>query len=193
MKMDKSSLAGMVLSLGAITVIAAAVLAVVYSLTAAPIEEAQRQKQVEAVRHVTPPFDNDPIAEAVTMDDGTIIYPARKGGELVGAAVESYSDKGFSGNISVMYGFDTDGTVTGYAVLSHAETPGLGAKMGEWFADAQGHRSVIGKNPATTSMYVTKDHGGEIDAITAATITSRAFLDALRRAHTSFNTYRNAQ
>lgn len=193
MNINKSSLAGMVLSLGAITVIAATVLAVVYRLTAAPIEEAQRQKQVEAVRQVTPPFDNDPIAEAATMDDGTTVYPARKGGELVGAAVESYSDKGFSGNISVMYGFDTDGTVTGYAVLSHAETPGLGAKMGEWFADPQGHRSVIGKNPATTSMYVTKDPGGDIDAITAATITSRAFLDALRRAHNSFNTYRNAQ
>lgn len=84
-----------------------------------------------------------------------------------------------------MYGFDKDGNVTGYQVISHAETPGLGAKMGDWFHSPEGHRSVIGLNPATTNMTVSKD-GGDIDAITAATITSRAFLDALRRASSAY-------
>jgi electron transport complex protein RnfG len=74
-------------------------------------------------------------------------------------------------------------------VLSHAETPGLGAKMNEWFRSDIGNRSVIGRNPANTEMRVTKDAGGTIDAITAATISSRAFLDALRESYKAFVAY----
>lgn len=191
MSRAKSSLAAMIASLGGVTVVAAAILAAVYTLTSAPIEESARNRQIEAVGDVIPEFDNDPIAEAVKMDDGTTLYPGRKGDHITGVAVESFSDNGFSGRITVIYGFAPDGTVTGYSVMSHSETPGLGAKMDRWFADPQGSRSVIGRNPSTTSMYVTKDAGGEIDAITAATITSRAFLEALRRAHTSFQLYMN--
>ena len=86
----------------------------------------------------------------------------------------------------MIYGFDIDGNITGYEVMSHAETPGLGAKMGEWFRSPEGKRNVIGLNPATSNMTVAKD-GGDIDAITAATITSRAFLDALTRAHKAYS------
>lgn len=99
---------------------------------------------------------------------------------------------GFSGEVRVMYGFAADGTITGYEVLSHAETPGLGAKMNEWFRSDIGNRSVIGHNPANTEMRVSKDAGGAIDAITAATISSRAFLEALRESYKAFLEY-NAQ
>lgn len=191
MKQLRSSLTAMILSLGVITVVAAGLLAWVYDITLVPIAESARQRQVEAIRQVAPAFDNDPLDEACEMPDGTTVYPARLAGKLVGAAVESSSDKGFSGQIRLMYGFDLKGTVTGYSVLAHAETPGLGAKMEQWFRSPQGHRSVIGRNPGSTSMYVTKDPGGEIDAITAATITSRAFLEALRQAHSSFISYRD--
>ncbi len=182
----KSTLLNMVLSLGVITIVAAALLAGVYSVTKEPIAAAQLAKQVDAVSAVVPAFDNDPVAEAVEItpegeDVALKVFPARKDGSLVGAAVESYSSAGFSGDIRVIYGFDADGTVTGYAVMSHAETPGLGAKMDEWFRSSEGKRSVIGLNPSVSRPAVSKD-GGEVDAITAATITSRAFLDALVRA-----------
>lgn len=192
MKGKESTLLSMVLSLGVITVVAAVLLAWVNGLTAGPRAEAESVRQVEAVRKVVTEFDNNPIEDKVEMAvDGNMIavYPARLGGEFVGAAIESFSDDGFSGRISVMYGFDKDGNVIGYEVLSHAETPGLGSKMTEWFRSPVGKRSVIGHNPAVTSMYVTKDAGGEIDGITAATITSRAFLGALRTAHRAYMEY----
>ena len=102
---------------------------------------------------------------------------------------------GFSGEIKIMCGFDADGTVRNYEVLSHAETPGLGSKMATWFRDSSGSRSVIGLNMETNSMYVTKDTDkkGEIDAITAATISSRAFLEALRNAYNAYVQYKECQ
>ena len=186
----KSSLVNMVLSLGTVTIVAAALLAGVYSVTEEPIEAAKLSKQVEAVKAVTPAFDNDPVSEAVELTPSgesvaLKVFPARKEGKLVGAAVESYSSAGFSGDIRLIYGFDAEGNITGFAVMEHAETPGLGAKMDEWFRSPEGNRNVIGLNPATSNLTVSKD-GGDVDAITAATITSRAFLDALNRAHDVF-------
>ncbi len=185
----KSSLLNMVLSLGIITIVAAGLLSWVYTQTEAPIAKANLDKQIEAVKAVTPEFDNDPVAEAVEITPAgeervLKVFPARKGGELVGAAVESYSSKGFSGDIKLIYGFDAAGTVTGYAVMEHAETPGLGAKMDTWFGP-EGKGNVIGLNAAEGELTVSKD-GGQVDAITAATITSRAFLDALNRASAAF-------
>lgn len=186
----KSTLVNMVLSLGIITIIAAALLAGVYTTTKEPISAAQLNKQVEAIKAVTPAFDNDPVSEAIEITpEGEStplkVFPAKMGGQLVGAAVESYSSQGFSGDIKLIYGFDAEGNITGYAVMQHAETPGLGAKMDEWFRSPEGHRSIIGLNPATSNLTVSKD-GGDVDAITAATITSRAFLDALTRAASAF-------
>lgn len=196
----KSSLTNMILSLGIITVVAGALLAWVYSMTAGPIDQANLDKKIAAISAVTPEFANDPVADAVEVTPADeplalIVFPARDAqGNLVGAAVESYSAKGFSGDIKLIYGFDADGNVTGFEVMSHAETPGLGAKMGEWFKMPEGHRSVIGLNPSATDggLTVSKD-GGQVDAITAATITSRAFLDALNRASRAYDTYKQQQ
>ena len=81
---------------------------------------------------------------------------------------------------------DKNGNFSGYSVLEHAETPGLGSKMGDWFKNSEKpDQYVIGKNPETTKFSVSKD-GGDIDAITASTISSRAFLDALNRAYDSY-------
>ncbi len=192
----KSSLVNMVLSLGTITVIAAALLAGAYTITEEPIKVADLNKQTEAISAVTPEFDNNPVAEAVEITPKgealpIKVFPARKGDTLVGGAVESYSSAGFSGDIKIIYGFDVDGNITGYEVMSHAETPGLGAKMGEWFRSPEGRRNVIGLNPSTANLTVSKD-GGDVDAITAATITSRAFLDALNRASRAFNQFKTA-
>lgn len=120
-------------------------------------------------------------------DHKMTIFPLTLKGKEVGAAIESYSMAGFSGEISVMVGLGNDGTITGYEVLKQGETPGLGAKMNDWFRDPKGHRSVIGLK-TSTPLTVAKD-GGEIDGITAATISSRAFLDAVNRAAECYSNY----
>ena len=184
----KSTLTNMVLSLGTITIVAAALLAGVYSVTKEPIEEANRQKTTEAIAAVLP--EGVEIAEgmqvAIPTEKRTVtVYTASKDGQPAGAAVESYSLDGFSGEINIIYGFDAEGTVTGFEVIQQAETPGLGAKMNDWFRMTEGRRSIIGLNSTSNNLTVSKD-GGDVDAITAATITSRAFLDALRRADAAF-------
>ena len=181
----KSTLVNMVLSLGVITVVAAAALAGVYTATKAPIEQAKAEKQKAAIGQVLPEisFNNNPADEAaeITVNGETVtVFPARQDGEIVGIAVESHDTNGFSGNITVMYGFNPSGDITGYAVMQHAETPGLGSKMEEWFRNPA--HSIIGLNAATLNLTVSKD-GGDVDAITAATISSRAFLRALTLAN----------
>jgi len=83
-----------------------------------------------------------------------------------------------------MVGFDAEGNVTGYQILETHETPGLGAKADKWFQN-DGKGSVIGLNPNGNELKVKKD-GGDIDAISGSTITSRAFLDIVNNASTLF-------
>jgi len=106
-------------------------------------------------------------------------------GQDLGAAVESTS-QGFGGDLKILVGFDPKGNILGYTLLEHAETPGLGAKADKWFQKGE-KGDIIGKNPATNKLAVTKGGEGEIDAITASTITSRAFLLAVNNA---FNAYK---
>ncbi len=185
----KSTLPNMLLSLTGISVIAGAILAVVYNATLEPIEKARIDAVNAAIKAVTPEFDNNPSEEAymaVTSDgDSLKIYPAKKGEDFVGAAVESNTSKGFSGEIKIIVGFDKAGKLLNYSVMQHAETPGLGAKMQEWFSTDKNRQSVIGCNLADGPLAVAKD-GGDVDAITAATITSRAFLDAVNRAYSAY-------
>ncbi len=94
--------------------------------------------------------------------------------------------KGFGGEIRVIVGFDTEGKLLNYSVLQHAETPGLGAKMQEWFRTDKNRQSVLGRNLSDGELKVTKD-GGDVDAITASTITSRAFLNAVNRAYSAIS------
>lgn len=185
----------MVLSLGIITVVAAAALAGVYTATKEPIAQAKAEKQKSAIGQVLPDiqFNNNPADEAaeVTVDGETVtVFPARQDGELVGMAVESHDTNGFSGLITVMYGFDPEGNITGFAVMQHAETPGLGSKMDEWFSNPA--HTVIGLNANTANLTVSKD-GGDVDAITAATISSRAFLRALTLANQASQQFASRQ
>lgn len=191
----KSSLVNMVLSLGIITVVAAAALAGVYTATKEPIAQAKAEKQKSAIGQVLPDiqFNNNPADEAaeVTVDGETVtVFPARQDGELVGIAVESHDTNGFSGLITVMYGFNPSGDITGFAVMQHAETPGLGSKMDEWFSNPA--HTVIGLNANTANLTVSKD-GGDVDAITAATISSRAFLRALTLANQASQQFASRQ
>lgn len=185
----KSTLPNMLLSLTGICLIAGAILAGVNAFTAGPIAVAKAAALEEAIKAVAPEFDNKPTEEAymaVTADgDSLKIYPAKKGDETVGGAVESNTLKGFGGEIKVIVGFDLQGTILNYSVLEHAETPGLGAKMHEWFRMEKGQQSILGRTIPDGGLKVSKD-GGDVDAITAATISSRAFLDAVNRAYSAF-------
>ncbi|NCE72819.1 RnfABCDGE type electron transport complex subunit G [Odoribacter sp. Z80] len=181
----ESNFMNMVIVLFAVTLIASAAVGYVYTLTAGPIEAAKQAKQTNAIRQVIPgEFDNDPGADIWKMktpDGGELeFYPAKKNGEAVGTAVKTYTNNGFGGTVWLMVGFNPDGTISNYSVLEHKETPGLGSKMDFWFT-RNGKGNVIGKKPGTHGLKVTKD-GGDVDAITAATISSRAFLDAVNRA-----------
>lgn len=179
----------MLLSLTIICLAAGAILAGVNMYTTGPIAASKAAALQNAIREVVPAFDNNPTEEAfmaaTAEGDSVKIYPAKQEGKMVGAAVESNTKKGFSGEIKVIVGFDADGKLYNYSVLQHAETPGLGAKMQEWFRMEGTSRSVLGSNLAEGPLQVTKD-GGTVDAITAATITSRAFLDAVNRAYSAF-------
>jgi electron transport complex protein RnfG len=185
----ESNFINMVGTLFLVTGIAAAILGFVYDLTKEPIETAKLKAQTEAITQVLPAFDELGVSFktlAETGGDSLEFFPAYKGGELVGTAIKTYTKSGFSGFISIMTGIDKDGNFSGYSVLDHSETPGLGSKMLVWFKNTEKpNQNVIGKNPETTKFTVSKD-GGEIDAITASTITSRAFLDALNRAYDSY-------
>ena len=208
----KSSYKNMLLSLFFICLLAAGLLAKVNDVTEAPIAEAKALKLEEAIKNVVPAFDNNPVAEsykvATDSGDSLLVYPAKRGDDIVGFAINSYSNNGFSGNIQVMVGFDTENTIVNYAVLSHAETPGLGSQMVDWFKpqvqesslieklfgfemqQSEANSSIIGKNPKTTKLEVSND-GGDIDAISASTITSRAFLEAVRRAYAAYTESEN--
>jgi len=170
----------MLIVLTAITGIAAAALGAVYEATKEPIAAAQAAKQEKAIKAVVPEFDNDPIAEVMEypIDGGVVkIFPAKMGDKTVGHAIETFSNNGFSGLIRIMVGVDVQGNIINYSVLEHKETPGLGSKMQEWFSSKG---DIRGMNPEKDNMTVSKD-GGDVDAITAATISSRAFLDAINR------------
>ena len=182
----QSSFKNMALSLTCIALVAAGALAGVYMLTMAPIETAMKAKQEAAIMQVLPQVEGLQVADAEEIN-GITLYKAYVGEEWVGTAVEA-STKGnqnmpFGGVFRLMVGFDNVGNVVNYVVLEQAETPGLGALMTTWFknADKPG-QYILGKNPATTEFSVSKD-GGDVDAITASTITSRAFLEVVVKAY----------
>jgi electron transport complex protein RnfG len=183
MKRLESNLLNMVLSLTMVTLGAAALLGGLYVMTAEPIQQQKAEKQQAAISAVLPAIEGLEIAPAEEKD-GNTIYKAYKDGEWVATAVQT-EETGFGGKFRLMVGFDKEGNVVNYEVLEHQETPGLGDHMTTWFKTDKNRQSVVGKNPVTTHFFVSKDEGGEVDAITAATISSRAFLKAVRNAYNS--------
>lgn len=176
----------MLITLLVVTLIASSALGYVYELTKEPIRIAKENKVKNAVKAVLPEFDQLGASyKLMPADekDSLEFFPAYAAdGHLIGTAVKTFTNKGFGGYISIMVGITAEGKIHNYAVLEHKETPGLGTKMAFWFNNSeQPKRSVLGRNPKEKELMVSKD-GGDIDAITAATISSRAFLDAVNRA-----------
>ncbi len=175
----KSSLKNMVLCLGCITLVSAAGLGYVYGLTKGPIEQAKKQKVTDALGRVLPEFAGEPEVREMELDGMPIkVYTTASG-----YAVETMTKSGFSGEVRLMVGFMPGGEVHNIEVLQQNETPGLGSKMAD--DDNPLVLSFRGKDPATMKLAVRKD-GGDVDAITASTISSRAYIDAVARAQRAF-------
>ena len=183
----------MVITLTSICLVSSTLLALVYAFTKDPIAAAETAKKNSAIAEVVPEFDNAPVDEKFDIDLGGskyAVYPAKKGGEPVGYAVESSTTKGFGGRIVLMVGFDAEGKIINTSVVSHAETPGLGEKIQVSKSDFS--VQFRGKNPAEYNMSVKQD-GGDVDAITASTISSRAFCDAMQTAYKVFKAIKEAE
>jgi len=186
MASKESTFTNMVLTLFLVTLIASTTLGFIYELTKEPIAEAKLRKKNVAIQQVVPEFTNQPNDEAydVAVEGDTLtVYPAKKDGKLVGAAISTFTEKGYSGRIRMMVGFNANGTINNISVLEHQETPGLGDKIDK--AKSDWSRQFNGKNPEDYQLQVRKD-GGDVDAITAATISSRAYCDAVQRAYQAF-------
>jgi len=185
----ESTFGNMVLSLSIICLVCAALLGCVYSVTKAPIDKANLDKVNNAIAAVVPGgFDNIPSADMFKEGEAEV-YPATKAGELLGYAIK-VQVAGFGGPLQMMVGFTPDGTIYNTSIISLAETPGLGAKIAD--ENIQPRAQVKGKNPQTSNLTVSKD-GGDIDAITASTITSRAFLKGVNVAYEVFNAVKPAE
>ena len=175
MKKIASTLPNMLLSLTLIAVLSAGILAWVKTITNEPIRLAEEKKQTEALQQVLPAFDK---IETEQDDDG-MVYKAYKDNKWVGTAVKCTS-MGFNGDVVVMVGFDSSSQLIDYVVLQQAETPGLGTKMVDWFKDKA---NIKGKKMDINHPLTVDKDGGEVQAITAATISSRAFLEAVNNAY----------
>ena len=179
----KSSITNMVLVLTGVAVVTGAILAYINHVTEEPIKVQKEKTLADGIKSVMGGGDlkvsktdtvrqNDAKGKELTY----IIYQTQDANNKdLGAAVESTTG-GFGGDLKILVGF-------GYTLLEHAETPGLGAKADKWFQKGE-KGDIIGKNPKE-KLTVSKD-GGKVDAITASTITSRAFLLAVNNAYSAY-------
>jgi electron transport complex protein RnfG len=189
MKKLESTLLNMVLVLTGVAIVMGGVLAYVNHLTEGPIAQQKEKALSDGIKTVMC-VDDLKVAKTDTVRqnaDGKeltyVIYQIQNAqNEDLGAAVESTTG-GFGGDLKVLVGFDPEGTILGYTLLEHAETPGLGAKADKWFQKGE-KGDIIGKSPSEP-LTVSKD-GGQVDAITASTITSRAFLLAVNNAYNAY-------
>ena len=172
----------MLVALTVIALVAAAALAALNGVTKEPIAQAQKAKVEQAISAVLPAFDRLEDRDV----DGTLCHIGYDAdGNFVGAAIESGNDKGFGGHLQLMVGFDKEGSIYGYRILETHETPGLGAKADQWF-QKDGKGCVVGRKPSDAALNVKKD-GGDVDAISGSTITSRAFLGIVNDAAEVFS------
>ena len=183
----------LVAALTAIAASAGLCLALVYALTEGPIAEAELEQTRRAIRAVLPPFDNSPDEAANWVESGDYRFFLGRdaAGGLVGIAFSSTSREGYGGSIEVMVGILPDASVHRIEILRHLETPGLGSKI-----EAPDFRDQFaGSSDENRTYEVAKDNRGApgrppIDAITGATISSRAVAEAVRVGLEHFRAHR---
>jgi electron transport complex protein RnfG len=179
-KKKESTLINMTLTLFLITLASGVALGYINQITEGPKAEMRKKRKLEAISAVLGQFDNDPAEEMYIPDSTELmleVYPGSLNGNSTGLAISGYSEKGYSGLIRLMIGIDNSGVISDIVVLEQKETPGLGTKMKE----ERFLRQYRGKDPSTFDIKVKQD-GGEIDALTGATISTRAFSEAVQKA-----------
>lgn len=186
MSKKASTFLNMTLTLFVITVVSGISLGFINNITEGPKAQAKLARKINALKEVLPNFNNNPVQEAVLVSaegakDSIEVYTASLDKSYVGTAVVGSSEKGFSGLVKIMVGFTPEGIIENIAVLEQKETPGLGTKM----KDEKFIRQFRGKDPGQFKLKVKKDQG-EVDALTGATITTRAFCEATQLAYDVF-------
>jgi electron transport complex protein RnfG len=175
----------LILVLTLITAGAGLVLSLVEAVTREPIAEQRRLETLRALKAVLPPSENSPDEDTVQLVIGKDkrdrevrrkFFRGRSEGQVNGVAFKVVAPDGYSGNIDVMVGIDSAGSVVGIEILSHNETPGLGDKI----VLPEFKQKFVGKNLDNADWRVKKD-GGEFDQITGATISPRAVVGAVRK------------
>jgi electron transport complex protein RnfG len=186
MSKKESTFTAMTLSLLIITLIAGVSLGFINDITKGPKAKVKLERKVNSLKQVLPEFNNDVVNEVklIKLDDvkdSTEIYTGAMNGDVTGTAIIGSTQKGFSGLIKIMVGFLPDGSTNNISVLEQKETPGLGTKI----KDEKFIQQFRGQNPAEYNLKAKKD-GGDIDALTGATITTRAFGEATQQAYDVF-------
>ncbi len=153
-------------------------LAIANKWTEEPIQAARRADLLQALTVVLPEHDNEPDRDAITIEIETrehTFYPARCNGEFTGAAFTSRAE-GYGGSITVMIGVDANDDIHAIHILNHQETPGLGANIAnpEFTGQFSGQDAADGK----TAL---RREGGNIEAVTAATVSSEAVTEAVNK------------
>jgi electron transport complex protein RnfG len=175
------STARLIIALTITCLVSALALAVIYGLTEEPIEEQKRLAIMRAVQEVLPPFDNDPAGETRQIaleDDETgaekelTVYLGTREGEISGVAFQTFGE-GYGGFIFVMVGIDLEGQISGVKILKHEETPGLGAKIEEPSFTGQFRGKSLDNSLLVSGNLAVKKDGGDLDALTGATISPR--------------------
>lgn len=191
MKKLESSLTNMVIVLVAVAIVSGGLLAWVNHATEGPIKAQDELALANGIKSVMGVDDltvtaNDELKKTVDGKEYTFVVHKTSDvqGHFLGAAVES-TTMGFGGDLKVLVGFDGEGNILGYTILQHAETPGLGAKTDKWF-QSDGKGCIVGRKMETGRPLVVSKDGGDVDAITASTITTRAFLKAVNQAYAAY-------
>lgn len=191
MKKLESSITNMVVVLVAVAVVTGGLLAWVNNVTSGPIAEQNENTLADGIKSVMGAGDmevtaNDSITQVMGGKECMFVVhkAADASGNFIGAAVES-TVGGFGGDLKVLVGFDAEGKVLGYTILQTAETPGLGAKADKWF-QKDGKGNIVGRQMDVAKPLKVKKDGGDVDAITASTITTRAFLKAINQAYAAY-------
>ena len=191
MKKLQSTWYNMACVLTGISLVAGVALASVNKMTKDTIQQLNDKREQAAIAQVLGGGDvKVEKVDTITINDNSfIVMNAGKKGVAV-KAVDPLNAS-FGGGLTIMVGISPDGEVLGYSILETHETPGLGAKAAQWFQKGE-KGDIIGRNLTEKELVVSKD-GGDVDAITASTITSRAFLRAVNTAYQAYcQTWQNA-
>lgn len=167
-------------------------LAWTFGLAHPAIEASEKRERLLLLNQVMPPglYDNDligsqrqiPASDLLGTRMPSAVWIARKGGQITGLVLEATAPDGYSGDIALLIGLNTEGEILGVRVTAHHETPGLGDYIdiakSDWIREFDGHSLA---RPEPKQWKVRKD-GGAFDSVAGATITPRAVVKAVKSA-----------